>query len=365
MAKKRILHFISGLEIGGTEMQLLGILPELQKYHENRVCCLRGHGPIGSKLEKRGIKVYYLNFKNIFYFFLFLRFRDAIRDFSPDILVTYLIHADLYGRIFGKLFGIKKIICSKRGALLQWEWLSSFDRLTKRLVSHYLVQTETATREWMKKLKLAESKFTVIPNGIDIQAFKIKINQKEKRRQLGISENLFVMTCVSKLRRGKGHNVLLKAFEKVYRQNKNIVLLLVGYGEKEDALKANIANYNSRNNILFLGDRNDVAEILAISDVFILPTEKEGMSNAIMEAMAAGKPIITTDIPENKNLIRNEETGILFPVNNAKSLQEAIESLMSNLNLRMKLGQNAQRKVEKEFDIQIIASRFAEFFEEI
>lgn len=156
--KKKILHLISGLEIGGAETQLLRILPELQKYHESRVCCVRGHGPIGKQLEEKGVPVHYLEFCGLLDLGVIYRFYKVIQEFQPDILATYLIHADLYGRVLGRLFGIKTIVSSKRGLLLQWEWLAFFDRLTKGLVTHYLVQTEKAKKEWMERLRLPNEK---------------------------------------------------------------------------------------------------------------------------------------------------------------------------------------------------------------
>lgn len=365
MSKKRILHLISGLEVGGAETQLLRILPELQKYHENRICCVRGHGPIGAKLEEKGIPVYYLELKNAFDFFAIYRFYKVIKRFSPDILVTYLIHADLYGRILGRLFGIKKIISSKRGALLQWEWLSFFDRLTKSMVNHYLVQTETAKNEWMQKLNLSENKFTIIPNGINTESFHIKIDKNWKRTNLKIKENSFVITCVAKLRRGKGHEVLLKAFESIFNKHRNTVLLLVGDGEREEELKNSIQDYKSRESIHFLGNRNDVPEILDASDLFILPTEKEGMSNAIIEAMCAGIPIITTDIEENREIITSGENGILVSAGNSNDLSSNMEMLMMNKSLREKLGYNAQQEAIKKFCVKEISARLADAYSKV
>jgi glycosyltransferase involved in cell wall biosynthesis len=365
MQKKKILHLISGLEIGGTETQLSRILPKLKQYHENRVCCVRGHGPIGIKLEKNGVKVYYLELKNAFDILAIKRFYKIVKDFSPNILVTYLIHADLYGRFLGRLFGIKKIVSSKRGSLLQWEWLSFFDRLTKKMVTHYLVQTKTAKKEWVRKIKFPENKFTIIPNGIETEKFQIQITKERKKEELGIPKNSLTISCISRLRQGKGHEILLKAFEDVFETNGNISLLIVGSGEKEEDLKKQIEYYKSKNNIFFLGNRNDVPKILAVSDLFVLPTEKEGMSNAIMEAMSAGVPIITTNISENEDLIINKKTGLLFPVNNSDSLAENIKLLIKNFDLRKELGQNAKQKAAKDFDIEKVTLTLADFYSKV
>ncbi len=365
MQRKKILHLISGLEIGGTETQLLRILPELQKYHENMVCCVRGHGPIGSELEKNGVPVYYLDFKGIYDLSVIKRFYSVVKKLNPDILVTYLIHADLYGRVFGRLFSIKRIVSSKRGSLLQWEWLSFFDRMTKFMVTHYLVQTETAKIKWMKKLKLPENKFTVMPNGIDTRSFQISINKKKKKEEVKVRQDSFIITCVARLRMGKGHETLLAAFEEIFKRHPAIDLLLVGDGEREDELRKQITNYVSGDNVHFLGNRNDVPEILTISDLFVLPTEGEGMSNAIMEAMSAGLPIITTDIAENKDLLKRNETGLLFPARDISLLVKNIELLMKDNSLRNTLKQEAQKTANNLFDYQKIASRFAEFYEKL
>ncbi len=365
MKKKCILHLISGLEVGGAETQLLRILPELQAYHDNIVCCVRGRGPIGKELEKNGIPVRYLDFGGFSDVMVIRRFYCAIKELSPDIIVTYLIHADLYGRIFGKIFGVKKIVSSKRGALLQWEWLARIDWFTKWMVSHYLVQTRSAQNEWMGRLHLSEDRFSIVPNGLDISHFETPIDKNEECKKLSIDTTSFIITCVSRLRKGKGHEVLLKAFETFYKRNQNTTLLLVGDGERESELKGQIENYASRNNVFFLGNRSDVPIILALSDLFILPTEGEGMSNAIMEAMAAGLPIITTDIPENRDLIEEGRTGILFPVSDDEILSDKISFLLENTKLREELGKNAKKEAREKYDVEKVVLKFAEFYRKI
>jgi hypothetical protein len=152
MKKKKILHLITGLEVGGAEKMLLKILPKIQNNFDNKVCTLLKDGPIGKDLRKAGIETYHLDFSVLNSIKSILIFRKIIKEFQPTILTTYLIHSDLFGRIFGRLFGIKTIICSQRGSLLNWEWLRVIDRLTKFLVTKYIVQTKTAKKELMKKL---------------------------------------------------------------------------------------------------------------------------------------------------------------------------------------------------------------------
>lgn len=372
--KKRILHLITGLEVGGAEMMLLKTLPQLQSSFDNCVCCIVGRGPMGKRLENVGIPVFYLDLRPISIFGSILCFRSIIKDFRPDILVTYLIHADLFGRIFGRLFGIKKIICNQRGKLLQWEFLRRVDYVTKSLVTKYIVQTKVAQRELMQKLRLPEERFIVIPNAIDTEEFNFEMDYGKKQAALSLKSDDMVITCVSKLRRGKGHEYLLEAFESLSLrgseataaiQSPHLKLLIVGDGEQKEKLFKQVTSYTSKSNILFLGNRSDIKEILKISDIFVLATEGEGMSNAIMEAMASGLTVITTDIPENRELVEHERTGILVPTEDSSSLAKAIEDLLGDGQRRKNLGENSKRNISKNFGAEIVVSKLTGFFDEL
>lgn len=364
--KKKILHLVIGLDVGGTESMLARLLPLLQNDDlDNRVCCISGHGIVGEKLEQCGVKVSYLDFRNKLDLGVIFRFKKVINDFKPDILVTYLIHADLFGRIFGRLLGIKTIVCSQRGSLLNWEWLRLIDRWTSFLVNKYIVQTEVAKEKLMKKLKLSENKFVVIPNGISLNEYKFDLGIEKKKRELGVDLNNLNIICVSNLRIGKGHKYLLKAFEKIYESYKNINLLVVGDGDQKRSLLNQINNYSSKKNIFFLGQRDDVKELLRISNIFVLATEGEGMSNAILEAMASKLPIVTTNIEENKEIIKDGKTGLLVPQKSVVCLVNSIIKLIGDKNLRDTYGKNAFQSVLTKFEINTIVKNQSLFFKSI
>ena len=353
MPKKKILHLITGLEIGGAETALLKTLPLLQSDFENRVCCIKGYGPMGNKLEEAGIQVTYLYFDSIFDIpFLPLRFKKIINQFSPDILVTYLIHADLFGRIFGRFFGIQKIICSQRGSLLQWEFLRYADRLTKKLVTQYVVQTKTAQNMLSAKLHLSREKFTIIPNGIDTNHFDTTITSIPLKHSLGIKPDEKVVICVANLYSNKGHFYLLEAFEEVFKHHPKTHLVLAGEGPERENITSQIACYASKNNIHLLGQRTDIPSLLKLSHVFVLPTFYEGMSNAIQEAMASSLAIITTDIPENKDFLTHDRNAILVQVKNSLSIKKALLKLLGDPEFLNKLGKTSQSTVKDLFSIQ-------------
>lgn len=356
--KGKILHLITGLGVGGTEKYLLRMLPWLSNRFENRVVCLVGRGEIGEELEKVGIKVDYLDYKKLFGWRTVYRFKKVIDNFGPDMLVTYLIHADLFGRVFGRVFGIRKVICSQRGSLENWEWLRKFDKWTNLLVDKYIVQTRVAKRKLMKRLRLPASKFVVIPNGIDLDEFKFRLDKVRKKRELGLKQRYKNLICVSNLRKGKGHECLLEVFEMLFEKYKSVNLLVVGDGEQKEKLLKQVENYKSKQNIYFLGQRDDTKELLGISDIFILMTEAEGMSNAILDAMASGLPVVTTDMAENRELIKNGLSGILAKnFGSKKLLVKKLLSLLKHNSKRKLLGLWARKVVAEKYKIEEVSLR--------
>lgn len=364
--KIRVLHFITGLGVGGAENMLLKSLPLMKNDFENRVCSMMGSKEIGLQLESKGIKVYYLEFEGVKDTFKIVgKFKKVIDDFKPDLMVTYLIHADLFGRILGRLFGIKKIISSQRGALLNWEWLRIIDRATSFLIDKYIVQTKVAKNELMVGLWLKADKIVVVPNGIILNDFDFEIDKKNMKKKLGIVNKNINLVCVGNLRIMKGHEHLLKAFEKAYQKNRRINLLIVGDGDQREKLLEQCKDYQSRNNIFFFGQRKDIKEILKISDIFVLATETEGMSNAIMEAMASKLAIITTNIGVNVELLGVKDYAVFVPVGNVEILSEKILSLSRNEKLRHSLGLGAYERINKYFDIKVVARSLMNAYREV
>lgn len=363
--KKHVLHLITGLEVGGAETMLLRTLPLLQRYFENDVCCIKGRGSIGRLLEERGIPVFYLDLSLLSAPLLPFRFFCVVRKTNPDLLITYLIHADIFGRIFGKMFGIRKIICNQRGFYLNWKFLRILDRATTHLVTRYFVQTRHAKEVLMQTLNLPEKKFRIIPNAIDIRDFKFSIHGDQKKKELGIPDKNINIVCVSNLKPRKGYEELFEAFEQIYQSIQNVSLLVVGDGDQKGKYMDQIADYSSRNNIFFLGRRDDVKDILSISDIFVLGTYSEGMSNAILEAMAAKLAIVTTDIEVNRDLIRNDESGLLVAPKNASALSEKIIDLICNEGKRRRLGDSAYQTILKTFEMQQVIQLIRSNYEDI
>lgn len=357
----KILHLITGLGTGGTEKHLLKILP-LMFNTTNIVCSLINKNEIGKKLEEKGIKVYYL-LGNVFE--KIIKFKNIIKNEKPDILCTYLIHADLFGRLFGRLFGIKKIICNIRvvhnkGYFNEVGGLLIFlEILTSSLNTMYITNSNTAK----ESLKVNQNKIKVIYNGIDLQTISnINVNKLEKRKLLGLEKDDFIIVCVGRLHEQKGQKYLIEAVNMLSNENYNIKCLFLGEGSKRQEYENMISKFKLNDKIKLLGNRVDAIEILKTSNVFVLPTNYEGMSNAIIEAIACKIPIITTNIPENKELIIDTYNGLLVNTCNSIEIFKAIEKIILSEKIGKEIIKNAFNDISK-YDINVCSKKFEEEYQ--
>ena len=199
----------------------------------------------------------------------------------------------------------------------------------ERLLAHYtdvLITINSEDYERAKKFKLHNhgKVFLIHGVGIDIDKYKVtNINQLEKRRELGISPNDFVFLSIGELSKRKNHQLVIKACRSL--SNNNFKYLICGEGSEKNKLEMLIDKENLNDNIMLVGYRNDIPELLSISDCFIFPSLQEGLSVAMMEAKAAGLPIICTPIRGNTDLY---EDGIEY----AKTINEFSDKMQVKMN---------------------------------
>lgn len=372
MRPKKILHLIQSLENGGCENMLLRMLPLLSGEFKHHIITLKNPGQLASSFIERNTPVSSANQKNILHPVGYRNLLSEVRGFSPDAIITYLFHADMIGRLFlGQKMTVPIVPFLRTTYNHPRYWIArTLEKFTKRLVPVYLANSEAVKNFYVSTIGVKPEEIIVIPNGIDTKYFDTLVPDPELRRSLNASPDDFIIISVANLHPNKGHRYLLEAFETVYRHQQasperilsaKIKLLLVGDGTERRNLEQQIENYRSKKNISFLGRRTDVPQLLKISDCFILPTLFEGMSNAIMEGMAASLPVITTDIPENRELIENMKTGILVPTKDSGKISGFIRLLASNPKDRERLGEAAKSSIHKRFSLQVSSRMFADF----
>jgi glycosyltransferase involved in cell wall biosynthesis len=357
---KRVLHLITGLEKGGgAEHMLLKTLP-LLKSAEHAVCAIRGRGEMGARLEEKGVKVFYLQMKNYFDFGVIKRYKDVVKNFSPDIQVNYLIHADVFGRIFGKRFGAKKIVSYIRNRHIK-SIFQIFDFLTLHSVDYLLANSEAVLKFYRHRYHFPENRSAAIPNAIDLTP--VPDGDLDKlRNELQINEDDLVITTIASLHKQKDLPTFLRAVSIV--KEKGLIkpkVFICGQGPEKDNLEELAGVLGLKENVFFLGVRNDVYDILKISGAFVLPSLHEGMSNALLEAMKEGCPCIVSAIPENTELITDKKSGLTFPPGNDVALAEKIMAVAASDAAAKALADEAH-KVVARYDLGKIIAELDEFF---
>lgn len=362
-AKKKILHVIISLQRGGCEMALLRMLPELQNDFEHTFLTLKEEGPLAPLFREKGIAVHSLSQKHFLDLASYRRLRSFIQKKRPDLIFTYLFHADAIGRFFIQFTTPAPVVSS----LVTTYNFSSywpariFEKYSRFFAKEYMANSEMVKKTYVQNFKVSEKKITVVPCGMDVEKFEKEKMSPELQKTLGIDSAHHVFICVANLHKNKGHHLLLEAFERL--RNPQLKLLLVGEGEERARLLQQRENLEQKNNIVFLGKREDVPLLLKNSDTFVLPTFFEGMSNAMLEAMASRALIVTSDIPENKELITHNENGLLFSVGNTESLTAALrQSLALSQEERMALVNRAFSQTENRYGLARMIQEWKNYY---
>ena len=290
-----------------------------------------------------------------------IAFKRFLFENKIDVVMTYHFASDIWGAFWGRK---APLIVSNRRDIGFWRkgihgWAYRF---ANRWVDRVVVNSEAGKKQVICDEGVSEQKIQVIRNGIDLERFSKSFDRANIRKGLGILNDDLVVCCVGNLREIKGQKYLVEAGLEVLQKLPNTRFVFVGDGPLRKELEFKVQGSMFKEKFLFLGKKDDVPEILSIADVCVLPSLSEGLSNAILEYMAAGKPVIATNVGGNSELVENEINGILVEPANSKQLAEAMNELLESSQEREAFGKNARNKVEKEFALDQMIKAYEHLF---
>lgn len=201
-------------------------------------------------------------------------------------------------------------------------------------------------------------------NGINVESFESLLSKNDSKMVLSIKDRTVVL-FVGRLVSQKSLPTLLKAFSKAKVDCPELYLVLVGEGPEHASLVQLADRLQIREDMLFAGNQADVKKYLHAADLFVLPSESEGMSNALMEAMASGLPCIATPVGANSSLLASGDCGILVPVGDEKAWATVLVELARNPVRRLQLGKAAHKRVNTEYDFTVVGSRYEALYREL
>ncbi len=336
MSKIRLLYIIGHLGVGGAENHLAQVLKRLDKNnYQPFVACFQKKGMYLPAVERLGIPVINLVIKRIYNLhgikkiFSLLTF---IRKNKIDIIHSYLLGSNMLGTIVAKLAGIPVIISDRNVNLL----LNNRQMLLHKTASR-LATVITAVAEKVRLINIEQGippdKIVTIYNGVELPKSKTAINILAKKREMGLDPACAVIGTVATLHHRKGHQYLLRAAAKIVSNLPEVQFLLIGDGPLREELENLTERLNLNHKVIFAGHRDDVSKLLPLIDLFVLPSLAEGMSNALLEAMATGLPCVTTDVGGNGEVLLDGVTGFLVPAGDSEKLADAALTLLLNKDM--------------------------------
>lgn len=212
------------------------------------------------------------------------------------------------------------------------------------------------------KVGIAEERVQVIYNGV-AAAQPIAVEEAQAcKAELGVSDRYPVLGVVGSLYPVKGHRFLISAMPEIIRRWPGAVLLVIGKGELEASLKAQVEQLGIGANVCFLGLRQDVSRLLSVLDVFVLPSLSEGLSLALLEAMAAGKPVVATAVGGNPELVEQGRTGFLVHPQDPADLVSSLDKLLEDPALMLEFSLRGAERVHQFFSIEQMTKQYVAFY---
>jgi len=362
--KIKILYIITGLEIGGAEILLLNIVKNLNKDLFNcSILYLKGKADIGGEFSELNIDVYNNSRYSFFNPYKYWKIFNLIKQKKIDIVHSHLIHSNLIARIIGKASNVKVIINSEHNTS-NWKFkyipFIILFRITLRYVNLVHCISNSVRDHILSIITIDNSKLKVIYNGICLDRFKN--NKFQKTSTINYSNSHPIIGCVSRLDKRKGIEYLIKAIGLLKVQYKDIKLILVGDGPQRSFLNRLVKELSLVDQVVFVGKTFEVEKYLSIFDFFVLPSLQEGLSIAIIEAMASGVPVIASNVGGIPEVITHKQDGILIKAKNENDIFEAVIQLNNDKKLKSKLISNAYDKISAKFDIRKIVKEFESMY---
>lgn len=362
-ARPRVLHIVNYLESGGLERNLLALVQQTGDRFTHLVCCIRQRGSLAARFEASSVRVTALETSGRDLSAAW-RLRRECRRLRPE-----LVHTRNWGTIDGivgaRLAGVPAVVHSEHGR--DAAILPPHRRWTLRALSPWLdavvAVSEHLGRYLRKEVGIRGHKVSVIRNGVDSGRFKPVSDRKALRRSLDLEPEAPIVVAVGRLDPVKNYPGLVAAFELVRRNAPNARLVIVGDGPERARIEREVARRGLADVVRLAGYRDNVEAWLAAADVFTHSSLFEGMTNAALEAMATGLPVVATRVGGLPEIVAEGVTGRLVPCADEHALARAIVEYCVEAQVRLQHGEAGRRRVVSDFTPKAMANAYAALYE--
>jgi glycosyltransferase involved in cell wall biosynthesis len=372
--KPNVLQLVGSFHQGGSEhqaIQLTQLLRASDRYHIH-LACLSPEGALRQQVEETGLKDIPSFPLSSFYDYnavkQLTRFRNFVRAHSIDIVQTHDFYTNIFGMTASTAARVGVRIAAKRetagmrtGAQLKAEKLAF-------KLSHAVVANSEAVKTALLKDGVDQQKIATIYNSLDLSRLTTRsdFDRDEALSRLALPQGKKLVTIVANLRHAvKDHPTFLRAAGLVRREVADAAFVLAGEGELTESMQKLAGELGIAGDVFFVGRCERVNELLALSDVCVLSSVAEGFSNAILEYMGAGRPVVATDVGGAREAIREGVTGFIVPPQDPEAMAKRIVELLKNPVRAVAMGQAGRRVVEDQFSCAAQLRRTEELYERL
>jgi glycosyltransferase involved in cell wall biosynthesis len=373
-ARIRVLHVIGSLDIGGTEGQLVELATRLDPAcFDVTVCCLSHGGPHAEALAAAGVQVEIVGLRRATLWRRpnrlvgdLLRLIGFVRRARPDVVHGFLYWGYVLGALAGRAARVPAIVAGRRGLsrLPRADPRRVLERWALRMTDLVVANSEAVRQDVLQSGQVPTSKVLVVRNGVAAHRFA-GTSDGAPGPALAVTPGAPVIGVVANLRRCKGVDIFLAAWREVVRHFPKATALLAGDGPLREALERRAAELDVAASVRFLGTCRDVPALLSLVDLVVHPSFEEGLPNAVLEAMAAGKAVVATDVGGTSEAVLDGETGRLVPARDAAALAHAMLWCLRHPGETACYGEAARRRAREHFAIEAMVGRYAALYRQL
>lgn len=355
----QILQIIYCFGIGGSESVARDIALNMTDGCTHGVAALEHDGPLRQVLEAGQVATFLIDKKPTERFSPMLRLWKAMRQFKPDVVHTHHLYELFYAWPGALLSGARIVHTEHENFSLMSSEACFLLRQLSRFCSAVTGVNEETSVFLRDQVGIPTRKVHTVVNGIDLSRYQ---QAGLIREDLGLSMDDLVAGIVARLHPIKDHVMLLYAFRLVADQEPRAKLLIVGDGAERYNLEQLADQLGLGGHVRFLGARSDVPDILQCLDVFVLSSKEEGLPLCILEAMAAGLPVVATNVGGIPSVVRSDDNGVVVSPEDSRAMANALLSLFSDKEKRVHLGMNGRRLVEQHYDLKHSIAAYASLY---
>ena len=366
----RLALCITDLDVGGAERHLVELVRRLDRTRFDPVVyCLaerpyRHGGTLARELDDAGIKAHYLGARSVLQFAHVLRqLTSLLREQQPHVVQSFLLHANVVAALAGRRAGVRKIVTGIRVAERRKGWHLRLARWADQYVDRHVCVSQSVAEYSRVVARLPEEKLLVIPNGVDVDRFAMAAPCSLDT--LGISTGRRVFTFIGRLDDQKGVDWLLELCPVIFKHAPDHDLLVVGEGADRARLESLSDRAGIASRVRFVGWRAEIPSILAASDLLVLPSRWEGMPNVVLEAMAARRPVVATDVEGVRDLLGPQAELQIVGKDDAQLFVQRVVSLLCDKPHSDALGRGNQARARQFFSLEAMVEKYAKLYESL